>query len=93
MLGHRTASKLAAKRGAEPSEQLQEKFAIADVDGKGSLTLDQFRQFAASLGLDLNKQESEVAFLEIDHTRTGRLTYESVHMWWTQEAVPAATAC
>ena len=86
LLDHRTGKKLQETRGTAPPEQLQEKFAMADVDGQGSLTLDQFRTLTESLGLALNRQESEVAFLKIDASRTGRLTYESVHMWWTSEA-------
>jgi len=92
-IGRRTSQKLAATRQtAITSEQLQEKFAMADVDGKGSLTLVQFRQLTASLGLELNKQESEVAFLQMDYSNEGRLTYESVHMWWT-EGAPEAGVC
>lgn len=87
LVGRRTAKKLAeARRSTCTPEKLQEFFAVADVDGKGSLTLDQFRQLISSLGLDLNRRETEAAFMQIDYSHTGRLTYESVQMWWMQDA-------
>ena len=87
VVGRRTARKLGEiRRGACSPEDLQEKFAQADLDGKGALTLDQFRQLTKSLGLDLNRRETEAAFMQIDYSHTGRLSYESVHTWWTQEA-------
>lgn len=65
-------------------EQVQEQFALADVDGKGALTLPQFRQFADNLGLALDKRESEAAFMHIDKARTGRLSYEVIQTWWSK---------
>lgn len=92
LLGRRTAQKLSQKRGSDTSQNLQEQFAMADLDGKGSLTQDQFRQFTSAMGLELNKQESEVAFLTIDQSRTGRLSYEAVHAWW-EETPPSTNTC
>jgi hypothetical protein len=64
-------------------EHVQENFALADVEGKGSLTLAQFRQFADSMGLALNKRESEAAFMHIDKkNQKGRISYEAIHQWW-----------
>jgi len=87
VVGRATARKLAeTRRSTCTPEQLQEMFAQSDLDGKGSLTLDQFRRLTTSLGLDLNRRETEAAFMQIDHSHTGRLTYESVQMWWTEDA-------
>ena len=89
-MGRRANQKLDTARKTAMSqsfglEQLQEQFAMADMDGKGALTLSQFRQLANNLGMGLNKQESEAAFLQIDKSHTnGRLSYESLQMWWTQ---------
>lgn len=64
-------------------DHVQEKFALADMEGKGSLSLSQFRQFADSMGLALNKREAEAAFMQIDkHNQTGRLSYEAIQKWW-----------
>jgi hypothetical protein len=87
LVGCRTAQKVTeARKSACTPEQLQEKFAMADVDGKGALTMDQFRRLTSSLGLDLNKRETEAAFIQIDYNHAGRLTYEAVQTWWSQGA-------
>ncbi|CAB9523144.1 expressed unknown protein [Seminavis robusta] len=65
-------------------EELQEKYAMADVDGKGGLTLSQFRQFTANLGMSLDKKESEAAFMYIDKNHDSRIGYDEVHRWWSK---------
>lgn len=91
VVGRQAAKKLAnACRSSIKPEQLQMAFAEADKDGTGSLTMDQFQQLTTSLGLDLNKKEVEAAFLQIDYSLTGRLTYESVQMWWNEGATEEA---
>ena len=79
-MGYRSTQKL--RTATIGLDRLQEQFALADADGKGSLTLKQFRQLVANLGLELNKRESEAAFMQMEQTHTGRLTYESIHAWW-----------
>lgn len=87
IVGKRASKKLASvKRSACTAEQLQEAFAIADVDGKGALTVTQFGELTKSLGLDLNRREVEAAYMQIDHSNSGRLTYESIQMWWSEGA-------
>lgn len=89
-MGRRAKQKLNTARKTAMSEsfgleQLQEQFAMADMDGKGALTLSQFRQLANNLGMGLNKQESEAAFLQIDKSHTsGRLSYEALQTWWVK---------
>ena len=76
-------SAIASGAGSYGLEYVQEKFALADVEGKGSLSLAQFRTFADALGLALNKRESEAAFMQMDKTsQTGRLSYEAIQKWW-----------
>lgn len=87
LIGKRASKKLASvRRTACSAEQMQEYFALADVDGKGSLTVVQFGELTKSLGLDLNRREVEAAFMELDYSNSGRLTYESIEMWWNQGA-------
>jgi len=86
-VGRRASKKLASvRRTACTAEQLQENFAKSDIDGKGSLTVTQFGELTTALGLDLNRREVEAAFMELDHSNTGRLTYESIQMWWSEGA-------
>ena len=91
VIGRQAAKKLANYRSSITPEQLQVAFAEADTDGVGSLTMVQFRQLTISLRLDLSKKEAEAAFLQIDNSLTGRLTYESVQMWWNEGAAEEAT--
>ena len=87
-MGRRTSQKLVETRDSNiTNEQIQEQFAMADVDGVGKLTMPQFKQLTEGLGLNLNKRETEVAFLQIDSSRSGRLTYDSVYSWWNQGQV------
>ena len=83
-VGKSAAKKLAnAKRSSVSPEQLQEKFAIADVDGKGSLSMTQFgKLITEDLGLDMTRREVESAFLQLDCESRGRVSYESVLRWW-----------
>ena len=88
LVGRSTAKKLAsARRSAVTPEQLQEKFAIADLDGKGALSKEQFgRLITEDLGLDLTRREVESAFLQMDCESRGRVNYESVLRWWKDDA-------
>lgn len=87
VIGRRASKKLAAaRRTACTAEELQENFAKCDVDGKGALTVAQFGEMTRALGLDLNRREVEAAFIQLDYSQTGRLTYESIQMWWTKGA-------
>lgn len=87
---HRTKQKVdAARKSAMATgrglEDMQEQFAMADVDGRGSLNLVQFRMFANAVGLDLDKRESEAAFISIDKHdgNNGRVSYEAIQTWWS----------
>ena len=92
LVGRSTAKKLAtakkhARRSAVTPDQLQEKFAIADLDGKGALSKEQFgRLITEDLGLDLTRREVESAFLQLDCESRGRVSYESVLKWWKDDA-------
>lgn len=87
VVGRRAANKLKTLRmSACTPQQVQESFAKADEEGQGSLTLAQFQELVGFLGLDLNRRETEAAFMQIDRSQTGRLTYESIQMWWSDDA-------
>lgn len=92
LVGRSTAKKLAtaqkhARRSAVTPEQLQEKFAIADLDGKDALSKEQFgRLITEDLGLDLTRREVESAFLQLDCESRGRISYENVLKWWKDDA-------
>mmetsp|Transcript_15304 Transcript_15304/g.20176 ORF Transcript_15304/g.20176 Transcript_15304/m.20176 type:complete len:257 (+) Transcript_15304:92-862(+) len=87
LVGRSAASKMAeARRSSVTSEEMQEKFAIADMDGKGSLTVEQFAALTKNLGMDLTRREVESAFIQLDCDKSGRVSYETVMYWWNNEA-------
>jgi hypothetical protein len=87
VVGQRTARKLGElRRSAITPHQLQERFAVCDVESKGSLSIAQFQNLTNDLGMELTRNEVETAFLQLDFESQGRLRYEAVQKWWDQEA-------
>lgn len=85
-VGRSASRKMAqARRSTVTPEQMQEYFAIADEDGKGSLTVEQFGRMTQQMGMDLTRREVESSFFQLD-CETGRVTYETVLQWWNNEA-------
>lgn len=85
VVGRTAVKKLSdLRRSALPTSDLQEKFAMADTDGKGSLNLDQFRHLINGLGMDLTKREVESTFVLFG---VNRITYEQFMQWWNDEAI------
>ena len=81
--GNRTVNKLQELRKALYSEDtLKSKFDEADTDGKGSLAFEQFVLLCQSLGMDLNRRESDAAFVHIDKSSDELLTYDEFAGWW-----------
>eukprot|EP00978_Attheya_sp_CCMP212_P034909 scaffold149227_cov53-Attheya_sp.AAC.1 len=74
------------RRSAITPHQLQERFAVCDVESKGSLSIEQFQTLTNDLGMELTRNEVETAFLQLDFESQGRLRYEAVQKWWDEEA-------
>ena len=68
-------------------ESLQQQFAMADVDGKGTLTSKQFHNLTNSLGMDLTRREIESVFLQFPCGQNGRVRFETVANWWYNEGI------
>lgn len=82
-VGQRTAFKLKKiRKSLFSKEELFEKFGQSDLDGDGSLDLQQFRNLTLSLGLDMTRRETEAAFNHIKLTESEKLTYEEFYSWW-----------
>jgi hypothetical protein len=85
LVGYSAEKKLSElRRTAVSTSDLQEKFALADADGKGALNLDQFKVLINSLGFDLTKREAESTFVQFG---VDRVTYEQLMQWWDNEAI------
>ena len=88
VVGRRVSNKLDVLRNALVSEQtLISAFNSADVEKKGSITLDQFKAMTDHLHLSMTRSELESAFLIVDRDDSDRLTYEEFKNWWESTAV------
>mmetsp|Transcript_7034 Transcript_7034/g.10393 ORF Transcript_7034/g.10393 Transcript_7034/m.10393 type:complete len:286 (+) Transcript_7034:45-902(+) len=75
-----------AKEAMLSEHTIAAKFNEADVEDKGSINLEQFEIMTKSLGMELEKREVEIAFLEIPKVsdKEDRITLESFKNWWTK---------
>ena len=84
-VGRSTTNKLREMRQSELSERsLHEKFHEVDPEQTGFIGLEQFRQLANSIGLDMNRRQSEAAFLHIEKVDNDQITFEEFFGWWTE---------
>ena len=83
VVGKRTAKKLRELRSEILSPmQLRSKFNDADVNNTGKLTMAQFKTLTDSVGLDMNRRETEAAFLCMDKNEDAYLTFDEFESWW-----------
>jgi len=84
-VGRNTSNKIREMRQSELSERsLHEKFNEVDPEQTGLSGLEQFRQLANSIGLDMNRRQSEAAFLHIEKVDNDQITFEEFFGWWTE---------
>ena len=82
-VGRQTSKKLGELKKSMYSEAtLRAEFREADVEGKGAITREQFKNLLATLGMDLSRRETETAFLDIDKDDKGQVTVEEFIAWW-----------
>jgi len=86
IVGRQTAQKLAELRKSVISEDtLKMKFLEADIDRTGTLTQLQFTNMTRSIGIELNRRETESAFLQLGKSgENDQLTYDEFKKWWNQ---------
>ena len=101
VVGHQTASKLRSLRKNMYTEhQLLQQFVTAaggNEHYEDGLNIQQFKQLCISLGLDMNRRETEAAFYHIRNkssssssTRNtanddtgGKMTFQEFYEWWS----------
>jgi Ca2+-binding EF-hand superfamily protein len=82
-IGRQTSKKLAELKKSMYSEAtLRAEFREVDVENKGAITRAQFKNLLAALGIELNRRETETAFLDIDKNDNGMVTVEEFLAWW-----------
>lgn len=84
VVGVKTAKKLRTLRQEIFSPlQLRSKFNDADTDNTGTLTMGQFKVLTDKMGLDMNRRETEAAFMSMDKDSNDVLSFEEFQDWWT----------
>ncbi|CAB9528223.1 COPI associated protein [Seminavis robusta] len=82
-VGRSTTNKLKEMRQSELSERtLRQSFTEVDPEGTGLIGLDQFRALTNSIGLDMNRRQSEAAFLHIEKVDNDQITFEELYTWF-----------
>eukprot|EP00977_Amphora_coffeiformis_P005069 scaffold1068_cov167-Amphora_coffeaeformis.AAC.27 len=85
-LGYMTAQKLASVGRREFSTSiLRSKFNAADTNRSGKIDLEQFSALVDDFEFPLSPREKEVAFLYLDTSDHGELTFEEFQAWFHKE--------
>jgi len=83
VLGYVTAQKLASVgRRHFPTSVLRSKFNAADTNHSGKIDLEQFSALVDDFEFPLSHREKEVAFLYLDTSDHGSLTFEEFQAWF-----------
>jgi Ca2+-binding EF-hand superfamily protein len=84
-VGRSTTKKLKEMRQSELSERtLHAKFFEVDPEQTGFIGLEQFRVLVNSIGLDMNRRQSEAAFMHIEKVDDEQITFEEFFGWWSE---------
>ena len=84
-VGRNTTKKLKEMRQSELSERtLHMKFHEVDPEQTGFIGLEQFRHLVNSIGLDMNRRQSEAAFMHIEKVDDEQITFEEFFVWWSE---------
>ena len=73
------------KPGAEERGRLREDFDFNDLNHDGRLTLGEFIRFMENLDENITAEECQIGFDEIDLDRSGTITFDEFHAWWTKD--------
>ena len=85
-LGYMTAQKLASMGRRDFSKSvLRSKFNAADTNHSGKIDLEQFSSLVDDFEFPLSPREKEVAFLYLDTSDHGTLTFEEFEAWFHKE--------
>uniref|UniRef100_A0A7S4JLD3 EF-hand domain-containing protein n=1 Tax=Odontella aurita TaxID=265563 RepID=A0A7S4JLD3_9STRA len=83
IIGRVTAKKLVALRKSMFTEEdLRQKFNAVDIGQTGSINFVEFKELMEGFGITLDKRESETAFIQLDKSGEGEITFEEFLLWW-----------
>jgi len=75
-----------AKLTEEQRSQIKQAFDICDVDGSGSIDMEELKEVLAALGEQATDEQAKELMQEIDTDQNGTISYEefreAMANWW-----------
>lgn len=79
-------SKIAAtSRHLAGKRELKEEFAVADRDGDGRVSFEEFKVLLAGLESGMSEHELRIGFHEADTDADGLIDFREFSEWWTAD--------
>ena len=75
-------SQPAAAADADSSDEFNELFEQADVDGDGSISFLEFKVMMADLDANMKESSLRIGFQEIDLDHDGEINLDELRPWW-----------
>ena len=75
-------SQPAAAADADSSDEFNELFEQADVDGDGSISFLEFKVMMADLDANMKESSLRIGFQEIDLDHDGEINLDELRAWW-----------
>ncbi len=75
-------SQPAAAADADSSDEFNELFEQADVDGDGSISFLEFKAMMADLDANMKEPSLRIGFQEIDLDHDGEINLDELRAWW-----------
>ena len=73
------------KKQADRIDEIEEKFASADEDGDGQISLTEFRGLMLDLDRHMHDSSVTTTFLAIDSNGDGRIGFAEFRAWWLRD--------
>ena len=75
-------SQPAAAAEEDSSDEFNELFEQADVDGDGSISFLEFKVMMADLDANMKESSLRIGFQEIDLDHDGEINLDELRAWW-----------
>ena len=79
-----SSDKPAPRHLASPAE-LRREFTLADLDGDGRISFQEFQQLLAGLEAGMSHADMRIGFTEIDTDRDGFVDRQEFIDWWSAD--------
>ena len=63
-------------------EELKECFAEVDLNGDGSIQMEEFASLVQNLDSEASQEDCRIGFKEVDVNGDGKICFEEFYKWW-----------